>query len=63
MTKLTFHISFEDLKTTNNTIRPDKRDSVEELELVELVKLFKNNLRPREYSEANDLSNQTFDGK
>ena len=63
MTKLTFHISFEDLKTTNNTIRPDKRVSVEELELVELVKLFKNNLRPREHSEANDLSNQTFDGK
>jgi hypothetical protein len=63
MTKLTFHISFEDLKTTNNTIHADKRDSVQELELVEMVNIFKKNLHPREQSKANDLSNQMFDGK
>lgn len=63
MTKLTYHISFEDLKTTNNTIRTEKRDAAEELELVEMVQLFKTNLRPKEHFEESDVSNQTFDGK
>jgi len=56
MAKLTFHTSFEDLKTSKSSIQPEKSDSVIEFELKELIHRLKNHLYPKELSKAKDPS-------
>jgi hypothetical protein len=61
--KLTYYTSFNDLKTSKNSIHTKQSDSVKEFELKEFINLVKENHLSKKPSKIANSSNQATDGK